>query len=288
MKPNLHHQAENSSFSIFSSYYYDDEFPYSDNLHFHKNYEIINIIEGTCEITYQKKTFTLTEGDAILIKPFVFHGIVLKKNAKVRCAVSHKLLLYTLANYIDGYTPSTPIFRPSEKVIDYYNSELMRCFGKEPSVSEHLPSDKTLAVKGCLYAIGGEFLRQVSLIPSEKSNDSIIQDIIDYIAKNYTADISLHDIARELGYSYHYLSRIFNCTLGINFKTLLNIYRADYSIALLQNTPMQIGEIAYKCGFQTIRSFNECCKKLYDKTPSEIRKISKVKGVYPFDNIPQN
>ena len=189
----------------------------------------------------------------------------------------------TLANYIEGHNPSTPIFRPSEKVIDYYNAELMRCFGKEPSVNEHLPSDKTIAVKGCLYAIGGEFLRQVSLIPAEKSNDTIIQDIIDYIAKNYTSDISLHDIARELGYSYHYLSRIFNNTLGINFKSLLNIYRADYSIALLQNTRMPIGEIAFKCGFQTIRSFNEYCKKLYDKTPGEIRKISKVKGIYPFD-----
>lgn len=276
MTPNFYHQSENSTFSIFSSYYYDSETPCPCGQHFHKNYEIINVIEGNCIIAYKSERLTLQKGDAILIEPFIPHGIVPSDGAEVRSVVFHKLLIYSLSNIIEGYHPNTPLFRPSGSVTQHYNTELMKCFGRNTTVNDRLAPEQMVAVKGCLYSISGDFLRQVELIPAEKNHDSIIQEIIDYVAKNYVLDISLRNIARELGYSYHYLSRIFNNTMGINFKSLLNLYRADYAVALLEDTRMPIGEIAYKSGFQNLRSFNWHCKAIYGKTPRDIRRTSQL------------
>ena len=274
MKPNLHHQAENSSFSVFSSYYYCDDIPYSDGIHFHMNYEIISIMEKSCCITYKNLQYTLNAGEAILIEPFIQHSIELSSGAKVRSCVFNKLLFYSLANIIDGYHPQTPIFKPSKEVLQYYDKELMKAFGTSPSINETLTPEIKILIKGCLYAIGSEFIRQVKLIPAEKNNDTLIQQILDHVSANFKSDISLRDIAHQLGYSYHYLSRIFNNTLGINFKSLLNICRMEYAIPLLEYSQTPIGDIAYKSGFQNLRSFNNNCKLIYGKTPRDIRKTS--------------
>ena len=276
MKQPLYHQAENSSFSILSVYLYSNGQPCKDGMHFHKNYEFINAIEGSCEVNYKNTSFSLKKGDAILIEPFIPHEIILAKNSQVRSVVFHKLLIYSLSNIIEGYHPETPIFRPNVPIVQYYNTELTRCFGTETSKKERLSSEEMLTVKGCLYAMGSELIRQIKLIPAEKINDTLIQETIEYVSRNYKSNISLKEIARTLGYSYHYLSRLFNNTLGINFKSLLNLYRAEYAAALLEDTRMPIGEIAFKSGFQNIRSFNEYCKAIYGKTPKEIRKTSQL------------
>ena len=274
MKAKLYHQTENSFSSLFSAYYYTSTAQYEDNLHFHKSYEIINVVEGICTVRYKNSDFTLKKGDAFFIEPFASHGMQICENSEVRSCVFPKNLIYSLSNYLEGYRASSPLFHPNAPIIDYYNSEITRCFGRSNSVNDRLSAEKTVIVKGCLYAIGGEFMRLAELIPSEKHSDTIIQEVIDYVSKNYLSDISLRDIAHELGYSYHYVSRLFNNTLGINFKFLLNLYRAEYAVALLEDTRMPIGDIAYKSGFQSVRSFNEHCKAMYGKPPRDIRKES--------------
>ena len=272
MKPSIYHQVENSTRSLFSTYYYTEYSQYTDKLHFHKSYEIINVIKGSCTVNYKNTDITLNMGEAIFIEPFASHGISLLPSAEVRCSVFSKNLIYSLSNYIENYRAPDPIFRPNPTVIDYYNSEITRCFGKVTSVNDQLPADKTVIVKGCLYAMGGEFMRLVQLVPTEKYSENVIQEVIDRIAKNYLYDISLRDIAHELGYSYHYVSRLFNNTMGISFKFLLNLYRVEYAVALIEDTRMPIGEIAFKSGFQNIKSFNTNCKLMYGETPREIRK----------------
>ena len=272
MKPNVYHQVENSTYSLFSTYYYTDRSQYADKLHFHKNYEIINVIKGYCTVNYKNTDITLNIGEAIFIEPFASHGISLSTGAEVRSTVFQKNLIYSLSNYIENYRAPNPVFHPNATVSDYYNTELARCFGYDESVNDQLPADKTVIVKGCLYAMGGEFMRLVELVPTEKYSENVIQEVIDRISKNYLSDISLKELAHELGYSYHYVSRLFNNTMGISFKFLLNLYRSEHAAALLEDTDMPIGEIAFKSGFQNIKSFNTNCKLIYGKTPREIRK----------------
>jgi len=276
LKSKLYHQVKNSTTSIFSAYYYTGNSQHGNDAHFHKNYEIINVIEGICTVYYKNTEFILNKGDMIFVEPFVAHSIVPSEDSEVRSSVFSKNLIYSLSNYIEGYRAVSPLFHPGTSIIDYYNSELTRCFGKSTSVNERLSAEMTVIVKGCLYAVGGEFMRLAELVPTEKHSDTLIQEVIDHIAKNYLSNLSLRDIANKLGYSYHYVSRLFNNALGISFKFLLNLYRAEYAVALLEDTRMPIGEIAFKSGFQNVRSFNEHCKSMYGKTPREIRKIAQL------------
>ena len=68
------------------------------------------------------------------------------------------------------------------------------------------------------------------------------------------------------------LSRIFNHTFGVNFKTMLNQYRTDYALELLRDSDLSLSAIAFESGFQSIRSFDHVFRESLGRSPKEFRK----------------
>ena len=101
-------------------------------------------------------------------------------------------------------------------------------------------------------------------------------DIALYIAENFKSNISLKEIAKEKGYNYQYLSRTFNRYMNMNFKKMLNFYRIHQAFAMLQDTDLPISRIAFECGFKSIRSFNQVCRDVFDKKPTELRSMRRI------------
>ena len=99
--------------------------------------------------------------------------------------------------------------------------------------------------------------------------------MLSYIEAHYLEDITLRDMARTLGYSHEYVSRVFNRTLGISFKTLVNQYRTECAISLMRTSGDSLVSIAMASGFQSLRSFNRVCLDFLGASPSEIRKGNK-------------
>ena len=95
--------------------------------------------------------------------------------------------------------------------------------------------------------------------------------ITDFISVNYRSKITLADVARELGYNYHYLSKCFHQIFNMSFTELLNSYRLDEAAAMLVETDVDITQVALESGFQSIRSFNDFFKTQLGMTPSKYR-----------------
>lgn len=88
------------------------------------------------------------------------------------------------------------------------------------------------------------------------TNSAFIGKITDYIANNYTENITLKDISKKLSYNYSYLSRNFKRLFGICFNDFVNLYRIEKAISLLSEENTKIANIALESGFQSVRSFN--------------------------------
>lgn len=119
-----------------------------------------------------------------------------------------------------------------------------------------------------------EMKGEENLIGSEvkKSLHPAIQKILLYIGKHYATDITLQDIAEEFSMNESYLSALFKKEVGINLSSYLQRYRLYRAMELLKNSDLRINEIAGKVGYQNPCYFTEQFKKLYNITPSEIRK----------------
>ena len=128
-----------------------------------------------------------------------------------------------------------------------------------------------LMKKACFYAVCDQFLQSTTLTERQNENDALICQVLDYVAAHYREPLSLSEVAGVFGYEYHYFSRILNRGYGINFSHLVNEYRIDRALHLLEESDMPISEIAAESGFQSIRNFNHLFKKYIGKSPGQYR-----------------
>jgi len=99
-----------------------------------------------------------------------------------------------------------------------------------------------------------------------------IQSALDYIRLNYHNEISLEEIARQVGLSKYYFSHLFSNEIGENFSSYLSQYRLNRaSQLLLENNKANISEIAYKVGFNDPNYFARAFKEKFDLSPSKYR-----------------
>lgn len=99
-----------------------------------------------------------------------------------------------------------------------------------------------------------------------------VQKILLYIGKNYANEITVQEIAEQFRINESYLSALFKKETGINLSNYLQRYRLFKAMELLKNSDLRINEIAYRVGYQNPCYFTEQFKKIFNITPSEIRK----------------
>ena len=272
IKHSFYHQVENTNQSELSTYIYNSNSWEFNSPHFHKNFELLLVISGSCRYTVGDDTYELLEGDAIFVLPFQVHHFEVGEGASVRSLTFAGALIMTLAKQFEKKKLDCPTFRPSSATAQYFLSGMQELFG---TCSEHnimVPNAKRMKLKGLLYGMGGEVIEQIRPV-AVGGADMVVMDVVDYISDNFKHNVSMHDVAEAKGYNYQYLSRIFNRTFGINFKTMLNQYRANHAMGLLRDSHLSITEIAFESGFQSVRSFDHIFKKTTGKPPKEFRKF---------------
>lgn len=126
-----------------------------------------------------------------------------------------------------------------------------------------------------LYEILLYFTEQFDMIMRAiggNSNDSILDDIIDYIEHNYAMPLKLENIAPLFGYNSSYLGKLFTQKMGLSFNSYLDQVRIKQAVALLENTDMKVYEISAKVGYKNVDYFHQKFKKRMNMSPAEYRK----------------
>ena len=88
-------------------------------------------------------------------------------------------------------------------------------------------------------------------------------------------DITLEQVAAQVGCSKHHLSQVINETLNQSFYDYINYFRVEEVKSMLaarQYRDHKIASIAYDAGFNSLSAFNEVFKKFMGCTPSAYRK----------------
>lgn len=227
--------------------------------HFHGNYELVYVYNGLMSLWVDGEDLVLRENEFLLIFPNQPHSFSTQKNTK------SKFVIFS-PNYISLFHETFSNKRPRKKTFQLKDD--MRDL-----VIENLDyGSNECTLKGCLYAICGEMLKQTDFYEiSSAGNLALTHKLLEYVIGNYQGEITLKDAASKLGYNYQYLSRYIHKCFSVSFSDLINAYRVDRAVYLLKNTDQSITSIAYDCGFKSIRSFNRNFYKMTFKSPSEYR-----------------
>ncbi|MBI9106124.1 MAG: response regulator [Spirochaetales bacterium] len=107
--------------------------------------------------------------------------------------------------------------------------------------------------------------------PSPRVANRNIQRVINIIKTRYDEDLSLEDLADEIGVHKVYLSRLFKKEAGRTYYDFLQNYRIRKATLLLKEENLKIYEIAQRTGFKNYDQFAVVFKKLKGVSPSEYR-----------------
>ena len=252
----IKHQSANSRKNYhYNAYIYTDTVYHS---HFHGNYELIYVLEGSLDFTLGGTADHLLRGEMILISPYMVHGFTVGKDARIWVGVFSDEYVQAFANVHaqTQYSKFTCDAKTSAQLKEqlFYEGqpEQYLCIASLYTVCHLCVQNATpLQIRGELKPIRG---------------------IIEYISENLDNDIDLSDLSAHFGYEYHYFSALFHQWFGMHFKAFLNVFRFEKACTLLLRGEDDITEIYRACGFSCIRNFNRVFKQLAGCTPSEYRK----------------
>ena len=261
------HQIGNSiGTHIFNAYWYRDR---EWQPHFHKSFEFVYVKSGALKATISGTDYFLSAGDCLFLFPYQSHSFE-PSGAIYFVALFSDTWVPDFRALTEGNEPVSPCFQLPPEVLRFLSKSLMpyKAFdGRFRKVEE----GSRLGTKAALYGICDAFLRQAQMLKRRKNTELVLK-ILNYMETHYSENLTLSSVSAALGYDYHYISRVFNENLNLNFKTLLNQYRYEAAYLRLTETTDSLTDIAADVGFQSIRNFNEVVKNIAKKTPSAIRR----------------
>jgi AraC family transcriptional regulator len=101
--------------------------------------------------------------------------------------------------------------------------------------------------------------------------ETSLRTALDYVGDNLAADLSLADIAREVGLSPYHFSRMFKISMGISPHQYVMRQRIERAKVLLKRTDLPVGVVAREVGFASSSHFAQQFRRLVGFAPSNLR-----------------
>lgn len=109
------------------------------------------------------------------------------------------------------------------------------------------------------------------LSPTDTINARIVSRAKTYIHKNYSKDIGLEQISRQLNISSSYFSRIFKEISGIRYIDYITAVRLTRSLKMLMRDDLPIYLVSEQVGYGNPKYFSQLFNAALGCTPTEFR-----------------
>jgi AraC-like DNA-binding protein len=256
------------------------EFPF--NWHHHNEYELTAIYQGSGRRFVGDSIENYSGTDLVLIGPNLPHTW---QSKAISDSEIHKACVIQFdKNFLGNIIWINPEFKIIKKLFE--RSAAGICFRgeiKSEIISkmieiENLQSfQKLMSLLDVLDRLGrDEKSEPLSVKLFGKNIDSEqggrIDQVLQFISNHFSDVISLNEIAETVHMSVSAFSRFFKRTTGKNFVDYLNELRISNACMLLIDTDLNVAEICYRSGFQSLANFNRRFREIKKISPSEFRR----------------
>ena len=100
--------------------------------------------------------------------------------------------------------------------------------------------------------------------------DFMVEKALDFIDEHIEDKLFLDDIAKSIGYSPFYVSRMFSQKMGISIVSYIRMRKLQFAFSSLQKSKT-ILEIAYQYGFESHEGFTRSFKRFFGFSPKVIK-----------------
>lgn len=227
-----------------------------------KDYHILLISSGLCEVLFDGGIYTLHNGNLVIYAPgeeqrYTF----VTESSSLWCHVTG----IVIQELFDSSLLKSGVYflHPNQSVTASFSNMIERF---------HQPDREKYANASLLELIYS--ISDAVLCADKNEHEDFILPILAYMNANYNASISLDTLAKKSGYSKSRFSHIFSETTGMSPMQYQNDIRLKMSCEMLSSTTLPIHEIALACGFHDPLYYSRIFRKKYSMTPTAYRKAS--------------
>ena len=244
--------------AINRCYYHD----YSEKPHYHLNPELIYVSSGCMNVIINATNKAIEAGQFCLILPWQFHSFETPNT-------SDSVIIVFPTRYIQLFVTNMSIYGGYTQV--FSADPAVKSLFMEYLYDSTVQPDEYIFMS-VLYGLCHCFLRQSMLENAEQPpDDSLVVQVMNYVSTHLQENLSLQAISELFGYNYYYLSRLFRKNTGLSFHLFCNIKKVESATTLLEETKLTASEIAWRCGFHNIRTFNRVFSQLVGQSPKSYR-----------------
>ncbi len=259
----------------------------SFHMHWHVEMEILLVIKGSLHVLIQSNTYTLGEGELIVVSPNLIHAtqqteepnqvLVLQINCG-KFGLHDSNIDNLNISCVGGPDKSPQIAKLRQCVC----SVMLEMAHKQQGYLHHAAAQ--------VHIILGILLRHfphhedVSIEAMKAKERERMNRILDYINENYAEKVTLTELAAKEYLSVSHLSTFIRRTIGISFGEYLNSVRLKAYLECLQtdaNTPLD--DIAEGCGFSSPQFASALFHKTYKTTPGKYRRQLQQKNTFKLE-----
>ncbi|MGX6978816.1 AraC family transcriptional regulator [Vagococcus elongatus] len=256
--------------------------------HWHKEIEIIYVVEGLIKIGVADELVEVKEGEIYYFDSGVPHYFLVSPESR-RLVYQFDLSLFSKI-FLDAKYGETvqEVFSKRENWSRNWSQEMQN---KMQTVLQQLYDQSQLLDEGGLYLFYfylhqllfyfyGELPKKSKETKQVVSNESlrsqeVIQKmdvIFSYLETNYQEKITLESVAQEVGFNPQYFSRFFKKNTGITFMAFLTEYRINMAKSILSSEDLPMIEVAEKSGFNSVKTFHHVFKEYVGLSPKKYQK----------------
>ena len=191
-------------------------------------------------------------------------------------AIAPEVIAETLSAYepaaIDRHDSPFPFTHGPSDPESYLKQRVMFHHVSEESSPDRLfVEEAVLAILGDVTALAYAHTAARPKPRPRRTDVDVVEAARDVIARRFKDNLSLSDIAAEVGSSIFHLARIFKARTGFSLHAYRNQLRLRAALERLHEPGVDLIEIALDLGFSSHSHFTETFRRSFGKTPSAVR-----------------
>lgn len=251
---------------------------YVMNYHWHGEFELMRILQGSFSYTIEGHTGVAEAGDIVFVHGGLLHGGVPR-------ACTYQCIVYDLGMLLaEGNACAAALGDFAE-----HRLVIQRTFPKQDTLLaetihgvfdalEQKQPGYQLQTQGLLYQMFGRILAQGYYTDNSAENRSTQRKIrqlkktLELIEREYAHPLTLEQLAAAAGMTPKYFCQFFHDMTKRSPIDYLNYHRIEVACFQLAMGHLSVTELAYECGFNDLSYFIRVFKRYKGTTPKRYAK----------------
>lgn len=244
--------------------------------HRHADIEFHYCIRGSAELTVDKKSCRLNEGELLVIGPRVSHAVPQDGDADQQVLTAIVGPTFLRRHFARFSALRALVYDPTA-VTEHHNL-LLTCLQSCAELCRNPTAGGELMLTGELYRVCACLLN--AFAESQQTDGCRERDLrrvanveraLELIHYDYARPLTIEEAAAATGYGKSNFCRIFKDVVGESFHRVLNRRRISNACLLLVESDLPISVVAQEVGFAECKTFCRVFKAEMGMTPGTYR-----------------